>query len=103
MEVKAADTDDWGTICSDDWGIEEANVVCKELGYCHALHALGGGTYGTSDESLDVGTINCVGNESAILDCPHNHDVSSCSEDNVASVVCIPKGRSEVRGIIIIT
>ena len=23
----------WGTICDDNWGVEEAKVICSELGY----------------------------------------------------------------------
>ena len=29
----------WGTICDENWGKEEAEVVCKELGYSGAMFA----------------------------------------------------------------
>lgn len=39
--VEIYHSNQWGTICDDLWGFEEAVVVCRQLGYTSAKKAVG--------------------------------------------------------------
>ncbi|NWQ68744.1 MARCO protein, partial [Neopipo cinnamomea] len=77
----------WGTICDDHWTMQEAAVVCRMLGFSHALSAFtaGGGT-GT----IWLDDVNCEGGESSIFYCTKNDWGShNCNHDEDAGVECI--------------
>ncbi|CAG2240873.1 Antigen WC1.1,Scavenger receptor cysteine-rich domain superfamily protein,Neurotrypsin,Scavenger receptor cysteine-rich type 1 protein M160,Scavenger receptor cysteine-rich type 1 protein M130,Deleted in malignant brain tumors 1 protein [Mytilus edulis] len=80
----------WGTICDDEFGDEEASVICGMLGYNETgsvpyIRAYFGEGYG----SIVLDDLNCIGTETDIFDCQsgglfqHN-----CAHSEDAGVVC---------------
>lgn len=77
----------WRTICADSWSMEDANVLCRSLGYSNALSADIASSYGAGNYNIILGMVSCYGNETFIQDCPHTEG-SSCSIGQVAGVKC---------------
>ena len=79
----------WGTICDHGWDINDANVVCKQLGYPKASQAFSGATHGQGTGPIWIDEVACSGSESYIYKCSHrgwgNHD---CTHSRDASVQC---------------
>ena len=85
----------WGTVCDDGWDINDANVVCRQLGYPGAIRAIKG--YGVPDGSgpIMLDEVSCNGAEQNLGSCSHpgwrNHD---CYHFQDAGVECITAGKS---------
>ena len=81
----------WGTICDDLWGINDANVVCNQLGFLGASAAVLRAGFGVGSGPILLDDVRCVGNESSILDCPARAIFShNCGHNEDAGVRCNP-------------
>ena len=62
----------WGQVCDDGFGMIDANVVCKELGFeLGAVEVRRGGYYGNLNpkERFMVDELKCRGNEYSLREC----------------------------------
>ncbi|XP_030844633.1 scavenger receptor cysteine-rich protein isoform X5 [Strongylocentrotus purpuratus] len=80
----------WGTICDDSWGITDASVVCRMLGFQGASGAPGSAHFGQGTGPIQLDDVGCTGAEQTIFDCAHPaFGVHNCAHYEDAGVVCI--------------
>ena len=83
----------WGTVCDDGWGITDANVVCRQLGYTGATSALSFAYFGEGSGPIHYDDVACNGNETRLADCSHRGIGShNCVHYEDAGVVCSMEG-----------
>ena len=79
----------WGTVCDDDWDINDAHVVCKQLGFRYALNAYGSARHGEGTGPILLDDVSCVSNESSLFSCEHNGIRNhNCDHSEDGSVRC---------------
>ncbi|NXA93466.1 MARCO protein, partial [Melanocharis versteri] len=76
----------WGTICDDGWTTREASVVCRMLGFNHAVSSFTA-LAGTGQIWLD--DVTCKGTEISITDCrKQDWGTHNCNHSEDAGVEC---------------
>ncbi|XP_038060986.1 uncharacterized protein LOC119731787 isoform X2 [Patiria miniata] len=82
----------WGTVCDDNWDIQDATVVCKQLGFTRgAVSAVIVGEFGQGNGNIIMDDVECAGTEMSLADCPFSGwGVHNCVAREAAGVICIP-------------
>uniref|UniRef100_A0A3Q3CP29 SRCR domain-containing protein n=1 Tax=Haplochromis burtoni TaxID=8153 RepID=A0A3Q3CP29_HAPBU len=80
----------WGTVCDDDWDLNDANVVCRQLGCRKAVKVTSSADFGQGRSGqILLDDVACSGSESSLTECQHRgfgtHD---CNHGEDAGVVC---------------
>uniref|UniRef100_UPI00398F48C2 neurotrypsin isoform X2 n=1 Tax=Pristiophorus japonicus TaxID=55135 RepID=UPI00398F48C2 len=89
----------WGTVCDDGWTEQNAQVVCRQLGFRYAQNPLEGQFEGGSGP-IYLDDVNCSGQESSLALCPRSewgkHD---CSHQEDVTVICTLSAVNDIQGI----
>ena len=78
----------WTSVCDYGWGLEDAAVVCHQLGYSDAVAAPSGSAFGGGNGSFVLSNFGCSGYEVNITYCAHSFPLSACYAHNSAGVIC---------------
>ncbi|XP_049653127.1 scavenger receptor cysteine-rich type 1 protein M130-like [Accipiter gentilis] len=102
--VEVKQHDQWGTVCGDYWSMNDAAVVCKQLGCGSAVGAPEDGHFGAGSGPIWMDDVGCKGNESALSDCRHRGwGEHNCNHARDAGVMCsgfvrLVEGKSRCSG-----
>ena len=79
----------WGTVCDDGWSLNDATVVCRELGFPGANSSSCCGAFGQGTGTIWLNDVQCTGSETRLSSCSNpGWGIHNCSHGNDAGVNC---------------
>ena len=85
----------WGIVCDDLWGMPDARVACRQLGFPGVISALVRFHGGTGPILLD--DVACGGTESRLASCRHaGVGRHNCGHHEDVGLVCTPSSGEQL-------
>ncbi|XP_072019358.1 scavenger receptor cysteine-rich domain-containing protein DMBT1-like isoform X2 [Amphiura filiformis] len=80
----------WGTICHDSWGLNDAKVICHQLGLPRDSPAvLGNAYFGEGSGHIWMDDVGCRGTETSLDRCSHRGwGIHNCDHHKDAGIIC---------------
>ena len=79
----------WGTVCDDSWNFNDADAVCRQLGFERAEEIYYRAEFGEGTGPIWLDDLRCSSDADSILDCGHNGwGVHNCRHSEDAAVKC---------------
>ena len=81
----------WGTVCDDGWDIQDAIVVCRQLGFRYGTaQSFNAAKFGEGTGQIWLDGVACSGQENQLDACSHNGWGShNCFHSEDAGVNCM--------------
>merc|ERR1711892_714757 len=77
----------YGPVCDDDWGDEDATVVCRQLGFSSGTATTETQYFGPVPEPFAMDDVRCSGYEATIQECEYSTS-DNCGPGEGAGVIC---------------
>lgn len=81
----------WGKICRNEWDLNDAKVICKQLGFKVALAEFVGSDVKDEEVPFLMSKVSCTGGESGLTSCKRTDgEYDECIDDKGAQAICEP-------------
>ncbi|XP_011677589.2 sushi, von Willebrand factor type A, EGF and pentraxin domain-containing protein 1 [Strongylocentrotus purpuratus] len=81
---------EWGTVCDDGWGLTDAHVACRQLGFGPATDIItDADEFGEGTGPIHLDDLGCYGDEASLVACIHRGlGKNNCNHAEDAGVRC---------------